>query len=571
MQPILAAALAALALSAALSPPAARAGESPRFAITQFTVQTTGIPNGPPFVESPEPFTQAGGHPTALTLRIEFATETVAGSPAPVHDPHDVFIELPPGLFVNPQAMQACPREQTGICPADTQVGVYELRIPGGTLQAPIVNLVPLAGEPAALGFETPDGVLPLSGRLVSTPGGYALAVEAASLPMLGVSFIEVTLWGNPVDGAHDPQRGIYCLRQTGQSESCGTAGETSGAVERPFLTFPSNCSQPLTATVWADSWQELGSYARAQASLPALDGCDRLRFSPTLALQPESSEPEAPTGTQLALTMPQPESVVGLAAPPLRAMTVNFPAGMAIDPAVGDGVRACPASGPEGIDLPAGAGGERLSPLEVGEGEEAGPGGEPGLAAGNCPSASTLGTAEAHSPLLSGALSGRVYLAAPACGGAGERRCGEQDAADGKLYRVYVELGGRGERDPRGLVVKLLGELLVAPATGQLTLRLPESPQLPLDELSIDLSGGARALLANPAACGQASTTAQFEPWGAPLALDASSRSFYEVNGCTSPQPFAPTLVAGSDLIQAGGSTPFRIRVERGEGEQQL
>lgn len=535
-------------------------------------MQTTRTSGNPPFVNEPYAFTQAGGHPFALTTKVAFATETGESGQYPTGDPKDVLIELPPGLIVDPQAAAACSPQQAGRCPADSQVGVAVVRTLAFALTAPVVNLAPTGEEAAKLGLEADGGVIPLFGRLLPTPGGYALSVAASGLAVLGISSIELTLWGFPADEAHAPQRGLTCTGdQAGAKVSCHGGGLPDGEEARPFLTLPSVCSgQASAATVWADSWEEPSSYLHAQSSLPPVQSCASLSFSPQLELRPDTLAPEAPVAADIAFEQPQLESPSALSAP-LRNATVTLPQGMAVNVGIGNGVQFCPASGPEGIDIPSGvgSGGQPLSPSEVGVGEELGAGGEPQLAPGRCPAASTIGLAQARSPLLAGPIAGRVYLAAPACGGG--QPCGEQDAADGRLYRIYLELGGVGERHPRGVIVKLAGEVLADPATGQLNVRLSESPQLPLVELRIELFGGSRALLTNPLACGIATTTSALESWGAPFVAVASPTSHYEVTGCAGPQPFAPTLTAGSQLARAGDYSPFVIQLERAPGEQQL
>ncbi len=47
---------------------------------------------------------------------------------------------------------------------------------------------------------------------------------------------------------------------------------------------------------------------------------------------------------------------------------------------------------------------------------------------------------------------------------------CTEEDAADGKLYRLYLELGGEGELAQTGIHFKVALETHANPATGQLT-----------------------------------------------------------------------------------------------------
>jgi hypothetical protein len=347
-----------------------------------------------------------------------------------------------------------------------------------------------------------------------------------------------------------------------------------SGIEQAPFLTLPSECSSAAPKlTAWVDSWEEPGNYAQASATLPPMSGCDRLPFAAEVALRPDNWQAEAPVALAVEIGLEQSSAPTGVAAAELHAASVTLPAGLTIDPSAAAGARACTASGPEGIGVPTGlsASGQPLTPGQLGEGEESGPGGEPTLAPGHCPPASTIGTAEALSPLLARPLLGRVYLAAPGCGGAGQQACTEADAAEGDLLRIYVELGGRADEHGEGVILKLEGRLHISPATGQLTLDLLGAPQLPLSSLSIKLFGGSAALLDNPAACTAASASAVLEPWSSPYSPNVAVSAPYQSSGCQEPAPFAPRLMAGSVNIEAGAFTPFTVSLTRATREQSV
>jgi hypothetical protein len=308
------------------------------------------------------------------------------------------------------------------------------------------------------------------------------------------------------------------------------------------------------------------------------MSGCDRLPFGAEVSLRPDSRLAEAPVALDVEVGAERSEAAAGIAAAPLRSASITLPSGMTIDPSAAAGARACPPSGPEGIGIPTGldAEGQPLEPGQMGEGEAPGPDGEPQLAPGHCPEASTIGTAEALSPLLARPLQGRVYLGAPGCGGAGQALCTDADAADGNLLRVYVELGGRGSEPggrrgegDEGVILKLEGRLRASPATGQLTLELADAPQLPLDRLAIRLFGGSAALLDNPTSCTAANASAELEPWSAPYFPDVAVSAPYTTNGCVDPAPFAPRMVAGSMSVEAGAFTPFTFAIARATREQ--
>ena len=436
-------------------------------------------------------------------------------------------------------------------------------------------------------------GRILLTGRVVHTTQGYTLAIVGkglpvpdlsglgeAGLPALRLSSLETTLWGIPANSAHDPLRGANCLGEGGGAGmSCSEGGiPFSGGEAVPFLTMPSACSGPPPTTVgWADSWERPGQYLQAQSQLPMMAHCEQTTFSPEVLVRPETVRPEAPDGIDLTIKVPQYDQTIA-GAPELRDMSVTLPQGMTIDPSVANGRQACDASGPGGINIPTGlnANGEQLSPGEVGPGETIPPTGlgpeEPLLAPGDCPDASIIGTAEAVTPLLAHPLEGRVYLAFPGCGGPGQAACTDQDALDGNLYRIYLQLGApTSPAQNEGLLLKLAATVQANPATGQLTVQLKESPQLPLSELSLHLYGGDDSLLTNPSVCGAATTTSSLEPWSAPFTPSASPSSFFDVQGCLNPQPFQPKLLAGSLNVQAGAYSPFTLTIKREDGEQSL
>jgi hypothetical protein len=577
--------------------PAIGASAKP-FAIAGFSMRTTRaapVPYGPGlpgygFVNEPYSFTKAGGHPDALTSTVEFATEEIgSGQLTPTRDPKDFTVDLPPGFVADPMAVPRCPRTQAvddGTCPVDSQVGVFVLRYAGTqAMLGPIVDLTPEADQTAELGFITPFKVaVPLTGHIVRTPAGYGLALLASGLPGLGITGMETTLWGVPAAAVHDPLRGLSCTGAPAQQQwTCEGGGAKSGEASVPFLTMPSNCTGgPQSATVWADSWEEPGHYVQAKSTFPTTTGCDSGHFAPEIEVMPDTLLADAPVGLTVNVATPQDESPQAVAAPPLRTTRVTFAQGLSISPGVADGLQACEADGAQGIDIPTGLNAESqpLTPGEMGEGEAPGPGGEPRLAPGHCPQASIVGRAEAVTPLLASPIKGRVYLAAPDCGRPDQAPCTEADVVDGNLYRMYVELGG--EPGEEGLDIKLEAMVQANPTTGQLTLTLIEGPQLPISRLSIDLSGGPRALLDNPANCGPSRTTSDLQAWSAPGVTpspeslfvpgtpDADPSSFYEVTGCSA-NLFHPGFLAGTLTPMAGQFSAFTFNITRSDREPYL
>jgi hypothetical protein len=592
--------ISALFICGFLVPVAAAMGEARSFGIARFTMQTTRpekIPYGPGiagpgFTNEPYTYTQAGGHPAQLTTMLEFTSEELAArqSIVPTRDPKDMIIDLPPGLSANPMAVPRCPLSQAvsgfnGRCPVDSQVGVYVIHVFGNKAAlGPIVDLTPEAGQSAEFGLETQRGTLLTTGRLVRTSRGYGIRVATRGLPEFSVVSSETTLWGVPAASEHDPERGLFCAAiEVKEQWSCEGGNVSSGAPETSLLAMPTDCSTgPQTATAWADSWEEAGRYVRAESSLPRVTGCNLLAFAPEIEVAPETELADEPTGVTINIDTKQAESAHMAISPPLQDATVTLPSGVSISPAAADGIQACPETGSTGIDMPTGlnTNGDWLDPEEVGVGEELAPSGEARLARGHCPDASTVGEAEATTPLLPEPIKGRVYLAEPRCGGEAQPSCTEADAVNGNIYKMYVELGSDKSE---GVNVKLEGKIAANLATGQLTEKFTNAPQLLLSKLTIRLNGGPRALLDNPVTCGHAQTTSDLTSWSAPGMTplpesllvpgtpDSNPSSFYEVTGCANPPVLSPGFVAGSATAQAGAFSDFMFTVMRSDREQYL
>jgi uncharacterized repeat protein (TIGR01451 family) len=550
------------------------------------------------------PFTQAGGHPWGLTTTVEFATEMgPKGFPVPVRDIKDGVLNLPPGLLGDPQAVPRCPLSQVTnggeLCPADTQVGYYHVHDFGGDKEylAPIVNVTPEAGQSAEFALEntTPLDEPLLTAHLVRTTEGgverYGFAVVSKSIPLIALTRIELTFWGVPADVSHNPMRGRVCRKASVEPLLCEGGNQAAGQAAVPFLSLPTDCAGgPESATLRADSWQEPGKveepgstgeagrysgYVQESVPFPAVTGCDLLQFKPGtgITLEPDTKLADEPVGLGVSLKIPLNEKPGTNTTPLLRDTRVTLPEGMSVSPGVVDGIQACNATGPEGINI--------TGP----ESEKIGEDGEWQLAPGHCPDASIVGSAEAITPYLPVPVKGHVYLARPGCGGAGESPCTDQDALDGNLYKLYLELGGEGELANTGIEFKVPFDTEVNPATGQLTANARELVQAPYNEVKISLNGGPRAPIATPPTCGSALTTADLTPWSAPGRIeepggandgllvtgtpDSLSSSFFEVKGCAAPTPFNPGFVAGTVTPQAGQFSSFTMNLSREDREQ--
>ncbi len=475
---------------------------------------------------------QAGDHPDlnlAFELKTDPASETdPTGLKAPYARTKDLTIELPPGLIGNPNAILQCTTEQFVTftlggegCPQDSQVGVTFLRIYGffGPLTEPIFNMAAPSNDTVArLGFYA--GTLPyfISIR-VRSGSDYGLTASLEGLPA-SESVVGATpqIWGVPADDSHDTLR--LTPREAFPEFKSESPPRPSGLAPEPFLSNPTRCGVPLGVTFRADSFQLPGRFATIDAGFPETTGCGRLEFEPQFTATPSSREAAAPTGLDATLTIPQNETVNGLATAQLRGATVTLPQGMAISSGAADGLEACSAEQVRlGLDV-----------------------------AAACPEAAKIGTAEFDVPALSRRLHGALYQRTP---------------EPGNLYRIWLVT------DELGVHVKIPGQIDVDRATGQISSVFVDTPQVPVRELKLHFKGGPRGVLANPPACGVYATRFQFAPWSGatPVAGEAPMR----IDQRCATGGFAPGMRAGTVSPSAGDFSPFVLDVTRDDSEQNI
>ncbi len=152
------------------------------------------------------------------------------------------------------------------------------------------------------------------------------------------------------------------------------------------------------------------------------------------------------------------------------------------------------------------------------------------------------------RTPLLEHELHGSVYLATPApLGEAGQNPFNS-------LVALYIV----AEEPSAGIRVKLAGESQLNGQTGQVSTSFQDTPQVPFEELNLELSAGPRASLGTPAVCGSPSLAATFTPWleerSASVTLSGGAEESLNITSgigggaCSSPAPFAPGIVGGVD-----------------------
>jgi hypothetical protein len=518
-----------LALAAAL--PAA-AGAS--FAITSF--------DGSALNRDGSPDTQAGSHPYTFTTSIDLsATLNSFGEVAPDGNVKDIRVETPAGLAGDPTAIPTCTDRQLfeaeagGACPRASQIGQVTVRlIRLNELTVPVSNMVPSPGEPAQFGAQIGGAPIYFDTH-VRSGGDYGLTVTLSDVSTLApISSSKLTLWGVPGDPSHDAMRGAYCIGDPSVPTNCFNGGLATNAPLRPFLTLPTSCAGPQETRLSVDSWQNPGEFLGASflthdnAGGPlGYDGCNRLDFSPSIAVTPDSSVADSPTGVHVDLHVPPAglQDPNGLAEANLKNAVVTLPAGMVLNPSVAGGLQAC-------------------SPAQIALSS---------AAAATCPDAAKIGSVEVDTPILPHPLEGGVYVAE------------QGNNPFGSLLAIYLAVA-----DPEtGVVIKLAGHVAPDPVSGQLTTTFSNNPQLPFTDLKLDFFGGPRAALLNPDACGSYTATSVLTPWSRETPAEPTA-GFEISQGCHGAQ-FSPAFSAGTVSNQAAGFSPLSVTFSRSDQDQAL
>lgn len=470
--------------------------------------------------------TQAGAHPdfhTGFTIQRDGIGEPEGTAKA-------IDVDLPRGFLgtLKPSAIPLCDQSRVSQldpsqgCPISTAVGEVTFTIRDsdyhydiGPITTLLYNVPAYGNEPAAMAFNA----LVYNVRLdtsVRSDGDYGIRTSITNLteaqPLVST---DIKLWGVPSD--HQGDGGL--LTSFGQPY-----GGPGTEARKPFLTNPSVCDgNPLVTTYSATPWRPT-AIATATAESPAITGCDRQNFAPTIDVKPTTTDAGAPAGYQVDMDVPQNEAPDALATPPLKDATVTLPEGTSISPSAADGLDAC-------------------SDDQIGLRSKA---------PEQCPDASKIGTVDLDTPLLDTPLSGSLYI-------------GTQQSSDpqsGDMYRLFLVAEGSGVR------IKLRGSIKADPITGQLTTSFLDNPQLPFSHLRLTFKGGNRAPLVNPTTCGVKTATATLGAWSG---QSVDVKDSFTIDGSCPTGRFAPTFTAGTVNPLAGAYSPFTMTIARSDADQEL
>jgi len=439
-------------------------------------------------------------------------------------------VSVPPGLTANPKAFPRCATGEFlafANCPIESQIGIVkvipiEIGVPKEGIVEPIYNLEPPHPDREVARFGFQAVLYPVFIDIaVQTAGDYGVTATVHSSPaQAGLLRAKTILWGNPTDEIHDPQRLIAAEALECGSTACLTP-EGKRKVARTglaFMTNPAACQQGRVDFA-ARTYQLPGQTFTAQAPLAPITDCTGLPFAPTFETDPTSHEAGAPTGLKTVLKLPQHLLANERATATMREARVTLPEGMQVAAGAANWIGTC-------------------SDDQVGYHQEVDTA---------CPDNAKLGTATIISPALSVPIEGTIYQRSP--------RPGQQ-------------LGLWLTADALGMHIKLPGSLESDKQTGRLTTVFTDLPQVPVEEIDLNVWGGPRAPLQNPDHCGTFTTDFSFSPHSNdPAATGQSTMQITE--GCN--QGFDPTLHAGVTEPVAGKYSPFVFDLTRPDGNQAL
>ena len=183
----------------------------------------------------------------------------------------------------------------------------------------PVYNLVPNPGTTAKLAFYVSD--FGIQGDVTLRPGDEGLETSFNNIDQSTneLDGIALTIWGVPNDPSHDNLRGKKCVGKPDLTvENCTHVGGEDGIAVVPFLTNPTSCSgKILEAEFKAESWEQLPGEKPVEEKMPfgPLTGCEHLTMSPSMTVEPTTSNTGSATGLDVELEVPQTyENAYGLA-----------------------------------------------------------------------------------------------------------------------------------------------------------------------------------------------------------------------------------------------------------------
>jgi hypothetical protein len=438
-------------------------------------------------------FALAAGAATAGAATIESFTSGTSTSQSGAHSNLNVSfsfgesetvkaleLKVPEGLSINPTVVPRCAAATFADfeCPSSSQIGLITTHTkPAGEPTrllgtAPIYEISPEADETARLGFVLPTVDLPVEVPVaVRADSDYGLSFLAQNLPQaVPLAGANLTLWAAPESPSHDSER----FAKGTPSEPAGCPGiEGTSCIVTPdpsslrslaLLQNPTTCSGMPTSDLSVDTYQHPSEILTAAATAQAMTGCNLNAFEPALSWKLSTAQTSTSSGLSVDLRSQQSLNPGEIAPAEIEDVTLTLPPELAIDPE---------ATAAQGICTDA--------QFELGS-----------QAPETCPTESEVGSFAIAPVGFEAPLEGTVYFGTP--------------EPDGTLRLLMTALGS-------GIDAKFIGLLQPDNGSGKVDILLSDLPQLPLEELKLNLSSDP-GLLVTPARCGLKTAAATVTPW---------------------------------------------------------
>jgi hypothetical protein len=479
-------------------------------------------------------FTQAAGHPNFGITDFTFNELGTAGNGV-----KSIRTDLPVGFSTNPQAIPQCSlgdfnanfgKVEANHCNSNTESGVQEITIVLAgpkleTLTGTVYNLNPAPGLPLEFGIDIP---LPFLG-----------GIHVHSILEGGVSWhkeAEATEEGIESGDYHEFFKiKIHKSLSEGEAPLARSRLVSNGIAGNGLLTRMTTCPGPHATHLRVEPYvgpAVTASYTTGTTSEE--ENCGALKFEPTFALSPSTTQLDSPNGITTELKFPSNKASSEIENPDLQTATVTLPEGLTINPSAAHGLDVCT---PEAL----GVGTEKTTV--------------------SCPPRSRIGSAVLNVPgLPPESLKGNIYL--------GEQSPGPITKPP---YRIYVVT----ESARYGLIVRIEGSVEPNATTGRLTTTFSNNPQAPFTNLKLMFDSGPFASLANPLACGAAATGGTFTPDSGTAPVSLVSEFLVDSNGekgaCPASPPFAFGQSSSAEPAQGGANTTFTLAYARSDGNQYI
>lgn len=489
------------------------------------------------------------GASSDVTMATTFSTNPTGD------DLKRLAFDLPAGMIGNPNAITSAnrcgvdytdtpPAPRYSGCPASSDVGNISVNVSSICTNSPITvsgSMYLLRNRPTA-NPEVPTRLgIHVSGTcwvlLIPLAVNMDFTAEIRLRPDdtgLRIKMIEDISRDDPIIGAAIK---INNIRQT-------ISGLVGG---QPFLQNPTRCDA-WVSKAYARAYDSYGNVdADIDSTIPGNDhkvststlaapGCGSLpAFNPGFTLTQTSTQAGQPTGITATLTNtianPQPAHV--------KRVDMQFPLGYQINPAIANQM----------LDIAAACSDAQFN--------EANPDAAP-----TCPASSEVGSVSITTPLISGAVTGKVYMGQPL------------DAGNNR-YRLMVYAAN-------GAAVKFQARAKVA-ANGQVTVEFGNAadtgkylPQFPWTQFQLVFYSGNRAMMSNSQVCGSDNASVAITPWTSPNQAAVNFTPSLTVTagpnaaGCNF-DAFAPTFTANLSDTGAGKHPNLSLTVTRGDRQDNL